>query len=167
MPPTQRSRRQRQRTAGVLLAVTAAALTLSAVPQRPPTPAEARADRHAHASRLARQELAGAIDRYRLEHGALPGRVVAGDLAAPPSARLLARQLTGASDLRGDVVPAPEPAFPFGPYLPAGLPENPDNGRSQVRFAPADAPPDGSTGWIVDPATGEVRSNALPAEVKP
>ena len=148
----------------LLAAACVAAGVLMAVPQAPLTPDEARAEREAHALRLAEQELGSAIDRYRAEHGALPGRVVATSFSDVPDAELLVRQLRGATDARGHVGPAPAPTFPLGPYLPDGPPVNPLNGRAEVRLAGPEAPADGSAGWIVDPATGQVRSDAVPQE---
>jgi hypothetical protein len=163
MPTLRRVRRSRRRATGFVLAALAATLTLTAVPDRPPTAAEAAAARLEHADRLARKELGAAIDQYRLDHGALPGRLVADNLTDRPSAGLLIRQLTRATNERGHVAPAPEPDYPFGPYLSAGLPTNPENGQNSVRFAGAKQAADNTSGWSVDPDSGEVRSNAIGA----
>ena len=135
-----------------------------AIPANPPTAEEARAERAAHELRLAHQQLACAIDDYRAEHGALPGRIVAGALDLQPSAELLVLQLVRCTDEVGRPSPGPESSYPWGPYLPGGIPPNPLNGLDGLRLAAADVAPNGSGGWIVDPATGQVRSNALAAE---
>ncbi len=137
---------------------------LIAVPSHPPTAGRAHADRIAHAERSARAELATAIDVYRTDHGALPGRIVGASFSQQPTGERLARQLTLATDETGNVAPSSEPSYPFGPYLPNGVPVNPVNGLAGIRLADLLETADGSTGWTVDPATGHVASNALPGE---
>ena len=153
-----------RRTQGAIAAALISAVALVAIPQRIPTPEEAAADRAAFVERAGRQELAAAIDRYRADHGALPGRIHGGALADGLDPALLARQLTMATDVAGRVAPASEPAFPYGPYL-AGVPTNTTTGLTTVRFAEADDPADGRAGWIVDPTTGQVRPDT-PAEAR-
>lgn len=61
------------------------------------------------------------------------------------------------------VAPAPEPDLPFGPYLQKGLSVDPATGLATGHFAGADITVNGSAGWIVDPAKGQVRAD-IPEE---
>ncbi len=134
-----------------------------AIPGRPPSELEKRAARREYVLASGQQELAGAIDRFRAEHGSLPGRIVAGSFSSSGlTASLLERQLMNPTDERGRLDPPSPSKATLGPYLPGGLPVNPVNGLSSVRFAAADAEPSGSAGWIVDPTDGEVRPD-IPA----
>lgn len=116
-----------------MLAASAGLGVLMGVPRTPPTPQEVEEQRAAHLEHLARGELLGALEDYRLDHGDWP-----------PG---------GAGDgLESALAPYVHP-----------LPENPSNGRSDVRFLrPGDRmpAPDGTSGWVFDPETGELRSNA-------
>lgn len=114
--------------------------------------------------RRALGELRGAIAGYRLDHGVWPG-LAPGAWAQgcdSASAEWLERQLLRATDPAGDEVDASDARI-FGPYLRSALPANPRNGLATVRIlAPGEPwpdPPDGSTGWIYRPETGEVRAN--------
>jgi len=94
-------------------------------------------------------ELRAAIDNYWLDHDGFPG----------PQAEHVLAQLTGRSDASGR--PAPDGADSFGPYLPtAELPVNPLNGRRDLKVLDRlPREPDGSSGWLYSPLTGEVRAN--------
>jgi hypothetical protein len=107
--------------------------------------------------------LRSAIGEYRYDHGTWPGQVD-GELSPIELASRLESQLTQHSDAAGDTAPARTPSHPFGPYFPtASLPANPISGLSSVRIlSPLDPwplQPDGTSGWIYRPATGELRAN--------
>jgi len=140
-----------------------AAGAMMAVPQGRPPGNETSATDRAQLVEERRGRLWTAIDRYRIEHGALPGRAAAVEAASALRADLLVRQLTRTTDPGGRVAPVPEPEYPFGPYLPHGLPANPMSGLSTVRFAGSRAAATGSAGWIIDPVDGRVRPD-IPEE---
>lgn len=154
-------RTQPKRKHAILIASVAFFAVLAGVPRGPLTPEEARLERRQHALEMGRQEIEGALDRYRADHGTNPGVILGDSFAHGPDAGLLERQLTYATDRAGEIAPQAETGFPFGPYLPSGLPVNPIHGRSDVRITDGEAPPDGSSGWSVDIRTGSVSSNAL------
>ena len=120
--------------------------------------------------RTSTTELRGALDamrsaigEYRYDHGRWPAQLD-GD---PPLEELASRfeaQLTQSSDGAGTTSPTRASTHPFGPYLVgATLPSNPINGLSSVRIlGPLESwplEPDGKSGWIYRPATGELRAN--------
>ena len=147
-----------------LCVIVASLLLLVAMPDQAPRAqhgpgAEALQLRHA----LAR--LRAAIEGYRIDHGGWPG-LPPGSRAqggASASAAWLERQLVRASDDRGAEAHAGT-VRAFGPYLRPAIPANAVNGLATVRvLAPGEpwpASPDGSTGWIYRPETGEVRANS-------
>jgi hypothetical protein len=156
--PRQR-RPSHQRTQGAIAALMIAAGAMIAVPQQPASSADAPPAEQDHLLEGRLQELGSAIGRYRIEHGSLPGQLAAPQVTAARWPELFVHQLTRATDPGGRVAPAPEPEFPFGPYLPVGLPANPTTGLTTVRFASFAAAADGSAGWIIDPANGQVRAD--------
>ncbi len=139
---------------------------VAGVPHRPLTPEEAALRRGRHAGRMALQELALAIEQYHVDHGQWPGLPPTAGLDREPSTDWLERQLTMASNAAGAVAPVRESDFPFGPYLPGGLPVNPANGLADVRLVVpwSGHAVDGTTGWSYDAMTGEVWSNAWVGE---
>ena len=157
MPAQSQNPRNRLQVAIAVSMITVGALL--AVPKPRPAPDQIQAARYAHTLRIARQELDGAVDRYRAEHGSLPGRVVAGALSGTLQADLFVRQLTRATDITGQVAHKATDDYPYGPYLYGDLPANPVNGLTTVRFASAESPTDGSAGWIIDPRDGQVRAD--------
>ena len=74
------------------------------------------------------------------------------------------------TDEAGHTSLAPVPSHPYGPYLRDGLPVNPANGLGSVRVLATDqrmpAGPDGTTGWVYDPASGALRANCEWAQVR-
>ncbi len=96
------------------------------------------------------QILRSQIQMYRLEH---KGRL--------PTADQLVAALTSRTDSEGNIVPTGE----FGPYIVGQFPSNPYNGLRTVKPAKASPMtldsenPDGSTGWIYDEKTGEIKVN--------
>jgi general secretion pathway protein G len=90
-------------------------------------------------------QLRAAIDKYWAQHDGFPG----------PTAEDLERQLTGTTDRHGAT-------GSLGPYVPGGeFPVNPVTGRNDVRVVRAmSEAPDGHSGWMYCPTTGELRSDA-------
>jgi len=87
------------------------------------------------------------IERYKLEHrGNVP---------------LLYKngfpQLVNATDAMG-VPGKPGRRYPHGPYLPAGIPNNPFTGSNKVTAVDAFPPPQstGNGGWLYHQATGRI-----------
>lgn len=162
-----------------LAAVALGALAIVAVPRKPPTVLELEAQRQEHQLRLAHAELFGAIEEYRIDHGSWPGIAPEGGHDRPHGARWLREQLLGITDARGRVgghaesdARAADTArdrkrHPFGPYVRA-IPPNPVDGSALLHVVGRDA--DGPTtargagGWLFDPRTGTLRSNAAGAE---
>jgi len=115
-------------------------------------------------------EIRAVLADFRADHGIWPGQ--GRDGHGDPS--LLEDQITHPTGSDG-VVLRPHsvggrPERARGPYRNGGVPSNPVNGLSSVRFLRADEPwpqeADGLTGWLYRPATGEIRAN-LPGRAFP
>lgn len=107
-----------------------------------------------------------ALEDYREDHKVYPGygpgranSYLHGDM----SGLQFKRQMLLWSDEWGNVGQLSPGRMELGPYLERGLPKNPINGLEHVRLIPdgMDFPvePDGSTGWLFKPETGELRPN--------
>jgi type II secretory pathway pseudopilin PulG len=97
--------------------------------------------------------LRGAIDAYAEDHG---GYWPHGD------ASRITRQLTEFTDDAGQLSVIRTPAFRFGPYLREipPLPIGMNRGVATVKL-----PTDGrDSGWVYDPATGQIHASARPNE---
>ncbi|MDP6539706.1 MAG: hypothetical protein QF903_15605 [Planctomycetota bacterium] len=112
--------------------------------------------------------LRGAIADYRTDRGGWPSAETAALTHAGCDHDALGCEL-GFHEQDG---PPPPPLIlreAHVPYLPHGIPINPLNGKSTVWILDGETPmppiPDGSTGWIYDPRTGEVRCN-VPGRVR-
>jgi hypothetical protein len=128
---------------------------LVGVPRRSDAPSPEPARRLAHSLGMLR----GAIAEYGEDHGDFPGYdVTEGRL----SAETFVRQLTERTGPLGRTRLAPWAPRQLGPYL-WDLPANPINRLATVRIVGDHEPfpaPDGTTGWIYRPASGELRANA-------
>ena len=146
------------------MAATTCVLILMGLPNRELTPEEAAEARVRHGLHLEADDLRSAIEEYRRDHHEWPGHDPGTGHVRGSSETWLVRQLTMASNEHGEVVPSPERAYPFGPYLTHGIPVDPINGRADIRvLAPGTPPPttaDDGSGWIYDPTTGALRPNA-------
>ena len=138
-----------------LVALVMGTVGLVGIPRKP------EADRSGPVRELVKSVdmLRGAIAAYAGDHGVFPGYdVTDGEL----SEETLVRQLTERTGPLGRSRVAPWAPHQFGPYL-WELPANPFNQLANVRIVgdhePFPAVPDGSTGWIFRPATGELRAN--------
>ena len=143
----------------VLLAILGLLLFM-AVPERHLSPDELESQRLMAQVHLAYGHLSSAIEDYRSEHGQLPGDT---SLGAPAAERDFQRQLMLSTDEQGHAVPQALASHPFGPYLPGGIPQNPINGRTDVRIVRDRSLPsliDGESGWVYDASTGELSLNA-------
>jgi hypothetical protein len=163
-PEVPRRRFRPSRVAALLLAVVTCGVIVMGVPQREVTPEEAVARQTQRDLTTLVGEFRGALEEYRRDHGLWPGFVPYGNEEyGHPNEAQLERQLTMASDETGTVVPLIEVDYPYGPYM-TDLPTNPINELPSVRILargeqmPSEA--DGATGWVFDPATGELRLNA-------
>jgi type II secretory pathway pseudopilin PulG len=87
------------------------------------------------------------IQRYRMDHGGTPPVLFEGRLP----------QLTEATNLQGEPGP-PGRDYPYGPYLPAGIPPNPYTGVNTVTATPTNPPtgPSGVGGWLYHEPTGQI-----------
>lgn len=105
--------------------------------------------------RICREQLAV----YKAQHGEMwPGTtasVPAGDGA------LFKSHLTTYTDIDGNAQAGKDATHKFGPYLPS-IPVNPISGMDTVKIDASADPlptPDGTTGWIFQPATGRLSAN--------
>jgi general secretion pathway protein G len=96
---------------------------------------------------------------YKTQHPVFPG-YPAGDMNQAPTAALAVDQLLKYTDSLGNVSDTGTALYKWGPYLDA-IPKNPMNGHSDFKILGAgDAfTPDGTTGWLYQPATGTIRAN--------
>lgn len=154
--------RKKHRTHGLLAASLVAVGSLMAVPAGPMSAEELRESRTEQQLEITRQELAQAVMAYRLDHGQLPG--ISMDWTEEALSERFERQLTFATNAEGDFMPVSEPDYPYGPYLPSGLPINPVSGDSTVRLSQHGLEPQGTAGWVVDMTSGEVASDAIQEE---
>lgn len=112
-----------------------------------------------------------AIQLYYHQHGSqLPGAVKTDGSGEPTTARdnpaAFLAQVTAYSDPSGRTSRRLDrDAFPLGPYVHGAIPENPISGSNTVKvigtegeLAATDL--DGSTGWLYNKATGEIRANS-------
>jgi hypothetical protein len=119
---------------------------------------------------LVLSEMRALLADFRADHGIWPGQ--GRDGYGDPS--LLQDQIAQPTGHDGVVLRTPpaggRPERARGPYRNGGVPPNPVNGLSSVRFLRADEPwpdeADGRTGWLYRPATGEIRAN-LPGRAFP
>ncbi|HOE97402.1 MAG TPA: prepilin-type N-terminal cleavage/methylation domain-containing protein [Candidatus Sumerlaeota bacterium] len=114
--------------------------------------------------------LRNSISLYYHQHNSVYPGVVTSDGAgtatdATNNVAAFISQLREYSDKSGRTSAVLDRAnFPFGPYLNNGLPENPINGLATVKMltdsdAIASGEIDGTTGWLYNSTTGEIRSN--------
>ena len=147
-----------------IAAALALAIGLGAVPKRALTPEEVAVIRTQRHLWVSVEELRGAIEEFRRDHKDWPGQPPNGGLDRVASERWFVAHLTMASDSEGRIAPRRETDFPHGPYVGPQALRNSVNGLSSIRVLQAGDPqeqvPDGSTGWIFDPTTGELRMNA-------
>lgn len=110
--------------------------------------------------------LRNVIDRYAAEHnGTFPGAAADGIGGTVNSAAAFVNQLTGFSNVQGQVSLTQGPAYRFGYYL-LRIPPVPvgDNRNSMaVAIDASNSPPvvtTGPEGWVYNPLTGEIIANS-------
>lgn len=99
------------------------------------------------------------MNLYRAQHQARwPG--LDGDGTPSSDVAAFTAQLTTFTDRKGNTTSAKSSTFCYGPYLP-GVPANPISGLKTVAIDTGigTPTPDGSTGWIYQPATGRLWPN--------
>lgn len=110
--------------------------------------------------------LRNVIDRYAAEHnGTFPGATADGMGGSANSALAFVNQLSGYSNVQGQVSLTQDPAYRFGPYLRRVPPLPVGDNRDSVDVAidTANSPPvvtAGSEGWVYNPVTGEIIANS-------
>ncbi len=173
VPPPRDSRRGEQYEAlpwtGITLFLAVVGLLLfMALPMRKPRLQEMLAMQKHHFVQMAHEELARAIEEYHNDHGMWPGTepVEVGMLGPRVHDQVwLARQLKMCTDSYGFVVPQFLTSHPWGPYLPSGIPINPETGLNTVRIVGEGeslrSANDGLFGWIYDPRSGAVEPDRL------
>jgi len=97
--------------------------------------------------------LRSAIASYRVEHG---GRLPSGDAAH------VTAQLTGFSDILGNINARKTNRYALGPYL-GQIPALPVGMRQGDATLGLSGSP-GEAGWVYDPASGAIRANAADHE---
>lgn len=107
------------------------------------------------------QTLRAAVDMYKVNHGKYPGYPAGG--GAPTEATFVA-QMTLVSKKDGSTAALGTAGYPYGPYIKAGIPENPFNNLSTVKIiadgAAFPTAADDTTGWIFKPETGQLKCNS-------
>lgn len=146
------------------LVVAALLLLVIALPIGRPSESEVQQQETVSDLRSTLDALRSAIGEYRYDHGTWPSHVDGEELPHALALRF-EEQLTQHTDASGAIAPTRTQSHPFGPYLPCPrVPVNPVNGLASVRILGALEPwprePDGSSGWIYRPATGELRANS-------
>ncbi len=87
------------------------------------------------------------IHRYRIDHEDQSPVLFEGQLP----------QLTEATNAEGEIGPSGR-NYPYGPYLPGGIPANPYTGVNTVTATPTSPPlgPRGVGGWLYHEPTGQI-----------
>ncbi len=122
----------------------------------------------ANASQIAREnslkenlrQLRTQIGVYRAQHLEISPGYPGGDTAQTPTAQDTLRQLTNYSDTQGNTSATASAVYPWGPYM-GTIPANSINGLSTWKvLGDADSfAADDSTGWLYQPATGQIAPN--------
>ena len=145
-----------------LVLVVIGLIAFMAVPSMPISPEARAAERIEIAAKLALSEFRVSIRDYYHDHHQLPGANPRASTKSKSGPRWLRRQLMLNTDDVGNYSAGPSEDHPYGPYLPAGMPSNPANGLTTVKFIRAEQgySPDDSTGWIFFNKEGIVRLNS-------
>ena len=100
------------------------------------------------------------ITVYRTQHRDVFPGFPGGDQTQTPTETDFVQQLTSFTNEQCQVSSSPSTSYPWGPYL-TQMPDNPVNTRHDIMIlAPTDTfNPDGTTGWLYQPATGQFMAN--------
>ncbi|MBP7227884.1 MAG: prepilin-type N-terminal cleavage/methylation domain-containing protein [Longilinea sp.] len=97
---------------------------------------------------------------YKSHHKEVAPGYPDGDTGAEPSDAAFRAQATLSSNSSGVTAPRGTPGFGYGPYL-SRIPTNPFNDSDAIEIIADDAlfpdEPDGKSGWVCKPSTGEIR----------
>jgi general secretion pathway protein G len=101
------------------------------------------------------------IGVYKSQHAANPG-YPGGDTQQTPTAAATVDQLLKYTDGNGHVSETSSALYRLGPYLDE-IPKNPVNGDAAIKIlGPSDDfVPDGTSGWLYQPATGMFKANVV------
>lgn len=91
------------------------------------------------------------LELYKVDHRGQTPQLINGSLP----------QMLASTDSNGAIGPA-GPSYPFGPYMLAGLPQNPMSGNSTIT-AVASFPPtsaSGNGGWLYLQTTGQIAADS-------
>jgi general secretion pathway protein G len=96
---------------------------------------------------------------YKSQHSLYPG-YPGGDNSQTPTASVAADQLLKYTDFAGNISATGSDIYKWGPYLNL-MPVNPINGFATLKIlSDSDTfTPDGATGWLYQPSTGQVKAN--------
>jgi hypothetical protein len=150
-----------------LVAVLSVGLGIAAVPERPAEPAHLEGAAVAQRVQSTVEEFRAAILHYAFHHNTTPGYPprAPGEVRGAASEAFVRSQLCERSDSQGSTHDRNPLSRTFGPYMRDGMLANPLNGSDAVRLLASHegfpAEPDGATGWMYKPSTGEVRVNAV------
>jgi general secretion pathway protein G len=133
-------------TDGMILVVIMAIVSAAAIPALSAFGGFAKPAALQESLRIVRTQ----IEMYKVEHGGQPPLLFKGALP----------QMTHATNVEG--VPGPAGSrYPFGPYLPGGIPANPFTGSYEVNptevFPPTAAT--GRGGWLYHQQTGRITAD--------
>ncbi len=132
-------------------------LAAMVVPKFSNAAATARASMLADDLRVMRMQ----VEVFAGQHNMPPGYPGCDPDTVPTEAAFVT-YLTQASKITGEIAAPGTPGFPLGPYM-REIPPNPINGLATVQIIPDEesvpAVPDGSHGWICQPATLTVKAD--------
>ena len=164
-PPKRNSERVRPIEYG-LVAVIACAIGVMAVPDFKPAPTDMKGMAQFTQLQYKLDHYRDVLQSYRAEHATYPGYrpgTEQNQFDAPVSELHFRYQLLLGSSEAGYFNAVNPVNFPLGPYFETGMAKNPVNGLDSVHLLANDEPfpevPDGQTGWVYKPATGEIRAN--------
>ena len=108
------------------------------------------------------RQLRTQIGVYRSQHNNVGPGYPGGDTSQLPTDSALTDQLLKYTDSFGATSDTRSAQYQWGPYV-TGIPENPVNGKANWKFLGAGETftPDGTTGWLYQPATGLVKANVV------
>ena len=108
------------------------------------------------------------ISVYRAEHNGIPPGYPGNDIKAIPNVDTFIAQMTLPTNVAGEVSPAPNDEYRFGPYMDR-VPVNPISQSGGIRLVLSresfPTTPMGDQGWVYHPASGTIAANVEGADV--